>query len=103
MITYAYLAQDPAAGKKVRGEIEADNERSAAQILIQKGLTPLDLKAKSHLSISNFRHRVSTKQRVIFSRQLSTLIGSGLPLVQSLRAVQSQTSNIVLKDVIGKI
>src|SRR5579871_1114019 len=49
-----------------------------------------------------FNH-VSTKDKIIFARQLSTLINAGLPLMQSLRAVDNQTSNTALKTVLGQI
>jgi type IV pilus assembly protein PilC len=48
-------------------------------------------------------HRVKTKDKVLFSRQLSTLINAGLPLIQSLRNVSSQTTSKEFKVVITKI
>lgn len=53
--------------------------------------------------IDRWRQRVPTKQKVIFSRQLATLVNAGLPLVQSLTNVQSQTSNKSLKAATGDI
>lgn len=47
--------------------------------------------------------RVPAKQRVIFSRQMSTLINAGLPLVQGLSTVQIQTTNKTLKLIISDI
>jgi len=47
--------------------------------------------------------RVPAKQRVIFSRQMSTLINAGLPLVQGLSTVQNQTTNKTLKLITGDI
>jgi type IV pilus assembly protein PilC len=46
---------------------------------------------------------VRTKDKVLFSRQLSTLINAGLPLVQSLRTVNNQTTSKPLKVVVSKI
>jgi type IV pilus assembly protein PilC len=48
-------------------------------------------------------NRVRTKDKIIFARQLSTLINAGMPLMQSLRAVDNQTSNKALKEVLTKI
>jgi type IV pilus assembly protein PilC len=105
MLTYTYTARDSATGHKVQAEVEAENEMSAARLLNDRGLTPLDIKVKgqSDSPLAHFRSRVSSKQKVIFTRQLSTLINAGLPLVQSLSTVQGQTDNATLKIVIGRI
>jgi type IV pilus assembly protein PilC len=103
MLTFIYTALDPTTGKKIGGEVEAESERSAAKLLIDKGLSPLDIKAKAEKTGSRFRNRVPTKQKVIFSRQLSTLINAGLPLIQSLNIVQKQTKHKALKAIIAKI
>jgi type IV pilus assembly protein PilC len=68
-------------------------------------LVLLELKASSQSGnfISQKLHRVHTKDKVLFSRQLSTLINAGLPLVQSLRSVNGQTESKTLKVVISQI
>jgi len=103
MLTYTYIALNPASGEKIRAEIEAESDKSAAKLLIERGLAPLEITLRTEVSGSGFRGRVPTKQRVIFSRQLSTLINAGLPLLQSLSTVQKQTNHKVLKSIIGKI
>jgi type IV pilus assembly protein PilC len=88
----------------VKGEVEANTENSVAKILLEKGLSPLEINSKEEQTGGfAFFGRVPVKEKVIFSRQLSTLINSGLPLLQSLQAVQKQTSNARLKDVIRKV
>ncbi len=103
MLTYAYTALNPASGQKIKAEIEAENEKSAAKLLIDRGLSPLDITLKSEKSAIGFRSRVPTKQKIIFSRQLSTLINAGLPMLQSLSTVEKQTKQKVLKEIISKI
>jgi type IV pilus assembly protein PilC len=103
MLTFTYVALNPTTGQKINAEIEAENEKSAAKLLIDRGLSPLDIRAKAEKTGSTFRDRVPTKQRVVFSRQLSTLINSGLPLDQSLNIVRKQTTHKALKDVISKV
>lgn len=104
MLTYTYVARDPASGEKISAQIEAESENAAARLLSQKGLVPLEISAKKGQKGSGgFFDRVPTKQKVIFSRQLATLISSGLPLVQSLSSVRGQTSNKTLQVVIGKM
>lgn len=104
MLTYIYTARNTANGQKVTAEVEAENESVATRLLLERGLAPLDIKVKGEeVGLAAFRNRVPTKQRVIFSRQLSTLINAGLPLVQSLSTVQNQTANKPMKAIIGKV
>ncbi len=106
MLTYQYTARDPATGQKVKAEVQADSEKSAAQLVQKLGLAPIDIveKGKGGLGIlGGLKNRITTKDKIIFSRQLSTLINAGLPLVQSLRSVMSQTKSKGLQSVISNI
>ena len=105
MLTYTYTARDIKTGEKIQAEVEAENEMSAAKLLTDRGLSPLDIKVKGESGslLAHFKNRVSVKQKVIFSRQLSTMINAGLPLVQSLNTVKGQTQNPVLREVIGTV
>lgn len=105
MQTYTYTARDKKTGNKVEAEVQAESERSAAKLLLDRGLTPLDIvvKEEGHGFVHNIFHRIKTKEKIIFSRQLSTLISAGLPLVQSLNTVMEQTPNKSLKAIIAQI
>lgn len=104
MLTYVYTARESTSGKRISAEIEAEDERAAAKILMERGLAPLDITLKGERKGAGaILGRISTKQKVIFSRQLSTLINAGLPLVQSLEHVRGQTGNKSLQAVIGKL
>lgn len=104
METYTYRARDVKAGKETTGEIEAESESVAAKLLNDRGLAPLEIKLKSDKSLfSTWRNRIPAKQRVIFSRQLSTLVNAGLPLVQSLTSVRDQAISKPLKAVISRV
>ncbi|MBI4033488.1 type II secretion system F family protein [Candidatus Saccharibacteria bacterium] len=104
MLTYVYTAREGGSGKHISAEIEAEDERAAAKILMERGLAPLDISIKGEKKGAGaLLGRISTKQKVIFSRQLSTLINAGLPLVQSLEHVRGQTSNKSLQAIIGKL
>lgn len=105
MLSYKYTARDPATGKKVRAEVEADSEQAAARLIKHEGLAPLDIRISSPegKGLRRFTEKTRTKDKVIFSRQMSTLINAGLPLVQSLRTVGDQTKNKPLKVTISKI
>lgn len=104
MLTYKYKAKDK-SGQKVSGEVQADSEGSAAKLIKEQGQTPLEIEpvTSSDGLLSKFKDRIKTSDKVLFSRQLSTLINAGLPLVQSLRNVSGQTQNKALQVIIGKI
>lgn len=102
MLTYSYVALNAKTGQRVKAQVQADNEQSAAKLLSSQGLTPIEIKAERAGGI-DFLNRIKTKDKVLFSRQLSTLINAGLPLVQSLRSVSSQTTNKKLKVIINEI
>ena len=105
MLTYTYTARDPNTGQKVKAEVQADSEQAAARLIQKEGLAPLEVKVKdaSGKGIAAYFNRVKSKDKVIFSRQLSTLINAGLPLVQSLHSVLSQTKSKPLQVIIGTI
>jgi len=108
MLNYKYTARDPSTGKKVEGEVQADSEQEVAKSIKDQGYALLSVKAKSENGLFSFiNKKVKAKDKVIFSRQLSTLIGAGLPLLQSLRSVTTQTKSkplqLVLTEVISDI
>ncbi len=108
MIAYNYKARNPKTGEVVRSAVQADSEAAAAKLITAQGLVPTDIKASgSDGFLSSLRKRVGAKDRVLFSRQLSTLINAGLPLLQALRSVNQQTTNkqlqLVVSQVIGDV
>jgi type IV pilus assembly protein PilC len=108
MVMFKYIARDPATGKKVEGSLQADNEKTVAKILKGQGYALLEAEVEESTDFfSKISGRITTKDKVIFSRQLSTLINAGLPLVQSLRSVLNQTNNkrlqSILNDVISSV
>lgn len=103
MLTFVYEAKNPATGQKVKAQVQADNEQAAAKVIRNQGLTPLSITVEKEAVGGRFRRRIKIKDKVLFSRQLSTLINAGLPLVQSLRSVSSQTTNKALKQVINEV
>src|SRR5687767_1467684 len=106
MLSFRYTARDPATGQYIKSDVQADNEAAASKLIRKEGLVPIDitLAEKATTSFIGRRfNRVKTKDKVLFSRQLSTLINAGLPLVQSLRSVSNQTTSKPLKVVINKV
>ncbi len=106
MLSFIYEARDPATGKKITAEVQADSEQTAVKLVKEQGYAPISLKLKSAPGggpLANFRNRIPSKDKVVFTRQLATLINAGLPLVQSLRMVASQTTNKRLAGIINHI
>ncbi len=105
MLTYEYTARNSASGQKVKSVVSAESEAAAAKLIREQGMAPIDIRVKGEANnpLTKFTNRVSAKDKVLFSRQLSTLINAGLPLVQSLRNVANQTQNKALKIVINQV
>ena len=98
--TYTFIARNASTGQKVSSTVQAENEKAAAQIIQEQGLSPLKIKAVKE---GGFGKKVKGKDKILFARQLSTLINAGLPLVQSLRTVQRQTGSKQLKIVLSEV
>src|SRR4051812_10557127 len=103
MLTYTYEARNATTGEKVKAQVQADNEAAASKLVQGQGLTPISIKLDKTGRDFGMLNRIKTKDKVLFSRQLSTLINAGLPLVQSLRSVAGQTTNKKFKVVINEI
>jgi type IV pilus assembly protein PilC len=104
MLTYKYTARDTASGQKVSAEVQAENERAVAKLIAKQGLTPIEISlANDSKGPGKFFNKVKTKDRILFARQLSTLINAGLPLLQSLRTVNGQTQSKQLKVITNQI
>lgn len=105
MLNFKYTARDPVTGKKVSSEISAESEQAAVSAVQRDGLTITDISVKEESvnPLNRFKNRIKTKDKVLFSRQLSTLINAGLPLVQSLRNVSGQTQNKNLQNIINQV
>jgi len=103
MVTYAYTARDPVNGKKVSGEIQANSEQEVSKFVKDQDYALLEIHVKDSSGFTLFKTRIATKEKIIFSRQLSTLINAGLPLVQSLRSVLNQTRNKALQVVLSQV
>jgi type IV pilus assembly protein PilC len=106
MLTFVYTAHKNDTGQIIKAEVQAENERSAAKLLMSQGLFPISIDNKEKAGLlgkSGLTNRVGTKDRVIFTRQLSTLINAGLPLTQSLRTVQDQINNKRLREVVAEV
>lgn len=104
MPSYKYTAKNPKTGKKEASIIDAISSNDVANILKKSGLIPIEIKQTSQTkSFTDRLKRIRSKDKVIFARQLSTLINAGLPLAQALRSVSDQTTNKSFKKIINSI
>ena len=105
MKKYNYEARDSASNKIVKSVVQADSENAAAKLLTAQDFVPLKIELQDDKTIffARFSGRITTKDKVVFTRQLATLIGAGLPLAQSLRTVQEQTTNKRMQEIVQEI
>lgn len=105
MKKYTYKARDKSNSQIVESMVQADSESGAAKTLIQQGLMPLSISEfdENASFLSRLSGRITNKDKIIFMRQLSTLIGAGLPLSQSMRTVLEQTSNKQMRAVVEEV
>lgn len=102
MKRYNYKAKEKETGKVVKGSVQAETESIAGRLLIEQGYIPQSV-TEEGTGIFGGKGRVTTKDRIMFTRQLSTLIGAGLPLAISLRTVAEQTQSKAMKTVVEEI
>jgi type IV pilus assembly protein PilC len=105
MKKFNYEARDQATNKITKSTVQADSESAAAKLLMDQGFTPLNIKEQgdSEGLIARIRGRITTKDKVVFTRQLATLIGAGLPLAQALHTALEQTQNKKMQSIIQDV
>lgn len=102
MQVFNYSVKDR-EGKTSRGMIEAESEGKAIEHFQKEGLIILSIKATKKKIEVQAKGKVKTDDLVIFSRQFTTLIESGIPVVECLSILQDQTENPYFKGVISLI
>jgi type IV pilus assembly protein PilC len=104
MSTYVFKAMD-LAGAKARGEIEAESKQAVLGQLKSRGLIVLEVadKHKSKEIELSFLKTVKASELAVFSRQLSTMINSGLSVLRALYVLEEQTQNKFLKETVSAV
>lgn len=115
MPVYAYKGVNQ-AGKNAKGFVDAESPRAARAKLRRDGVYPTDLSESTsaparaerpregarRFSLASLR-RVSTLDLALATRQLATLVGAGIPLVEALGALTEQVESTRLKGLIGAV
>jgi len=106
MPIYQYKARTP-SGELKKGTIEAANEEAAASLLAEYGLVITYLGPEKEAfdweKLLRAFQRVSVKEKVVFTRQLATMINAGLPIIQALKSLINQTRNKTFQEIIERI
>ena len=112
MPAYTYKAKT-AAGTVMQGSIDAEEQKAAVEKLRNQKLVVLEIAEKTESPIEKLKNlvglggkskgKIYSKDLVIFSRQLSTLVSAGVPIVQSLGILENQAENPAFKEVLGEV
>ncbi len=104
MATYTFKATD-LAGMPAKGEVEAESKQQVAQQLKERGLIVVDIAHKyrsKELNIELFGG-VKAKDLAVASRQLATMVSSGMAIMRALHVLETQTESKILRETIGGV
>ncbi len=110
MAEFVYRVKTP-QGRVTQGTIEAAEQRKAVEQLRARHLVILEInEAKKGIDLGEFlkklipsKKKVKSKDLVLFSRQLSTMVSSGVPIVQGLSILAEQVESVGFKKVLDKL
>ena len=108
MSTFNYTARDH-DNQIISGVVSATDRTTAMQTIRAQGLSPILIKAGEEasklgrLGSIKLGGKVKTKDLVVFTRQLATMINAGVPMARSLNTLQTQTENKAFKEKLGQI
>ena len=110
MPTFAYKGRNT-GGQLVEGVLEVASPGAIVDLLRGQGLTPVDIMEAqagtstraTSLNISLFKQKISPIDLLLFSRQMHTLLKSGVPIMRALSSLQDAAINPEMKRVIGEV
>lgn len=108
MGAFEYTALD-SRGREKKGVLEGDTFRHIRQNLREQGLTPLSVEEVQQKEVRSgaqpvlFRRKISATDLALITRQLATLVRSGLPVEEALKAVSQQTEKNRLKSMLTAV
>ena len=104
MSTYVFKAID-LAGVRAQGELEAESSDAVTSQLKSRGLIVLDVASKHtsrEIELAFLQH-VKASELAIFSRQLATMIASGMSILRALYVLEEQTDSKFLRETIASV
>lgn len=90
-------------GKRVKGEMSGQNDALIKAQLRRQGVNPLKVKKKPKPLLGGSGGKITSKDITVFSRQLATMMSSGVPLVQSFEIVGRGHENKAMQELILSI
>jgi type IV pilus assembly protein PilC len=96
---YAWEGMDK-AGKRVKGELSGQSEALVKATLRRQGINPLKVKKKTKPLLGGGGGKITPKDITVFSRQLATMMSSGVPLVQAFEIVGRGHENAAMQELI---
>ncbi|MGI8571713.1 MAG: type II secretion system F family protein [Solirubrobacteraceae bacterium] len=104
MPTFVFKAMD-LAGIPAKGEVEADSKQAVAAQLKERGLVVVDIAHKYRSKELNIdlMSRVSAKDLAVASRQLSTMVSSGMSILRALHVLEEQVKSKLLRETIEAV
>lgn len=101
---YLYIAADE-TGAKQKGKLEANDQKEVIEYLRQKNLTPLSVKSleKKQSSILGYFSRIKGNDIVLFTRQLASMILTGLTVIESLNILKQQNNKPQMQKIIDNL
>jgi type II secretory pathway component PulF len=108
MPKFVYKARDR-QGQSISGELDADSAMLARRILSQQDLIPISVKSaagfgniiRAFQAIRNKAFPVPFEEVLVFNQQLQTAYSVGIPMVQAIQMIESQTKNARLKQALA--
>ncbi|HTU88350.1 MAG TPA: type II secretion system F family protein [Solirubrobacteraceae bacterium] len=104
MATYVFKAMD-FAGVQAKGEVEAESKQAVAEQLKERGLVVVDIAHKyrsKELNVELFA-RVKAKDLAVASRQLATMVTSGMSIMRALQVLETQTGSKMLRETVASV
>jgi len=111
MPVFEYVGID-SKGKRAQGTVDGDSERAARQKLRRMGVFPTSLGMEGggakkaglsmNVDVAKYLQRIKPAEVALMTRQLSTLVGSGIPLVDALNALVEQITNPKLRGMVSR-
>lgn len=104
MKRFHYIAKND-QDKKQEGYLEADTREGVLDTLRKKSLTPISIKEEKGNILAQIRDFgfVSSTEKVLFSKELATLVGAGIPIAQGMHILEEQVDSKMMKNAVADI
>ena len=98
---YEFLARNQ-NGKKIKGQMKANSKITVIRNLQDNGYIPTHIEEKSE-ERPLFQRKVPLKELALVCRQLSTMIRTGVPIIQALQTVKKQIKNKKFYEILDSV